>query len=433
MLVAEISEIKERSQEFLAKAQEIAQKSKRAFYEFRKTNTTKKNEVLQRVMELLSEPKNQTLLLEQNEKDLQQAKEMQLSSSMIERLLLNPKRIQELIKAIDDIIKLPDPVGEIIKGYTLPNGLELIQKRVPLGSIFVIYESRPNVTIDVGALCIKSGNTVILRGGKEAFHTNKVLFEFFQNSLEKAGLSRDIVQFVDNPDRAFMYALLQQDAYLDLVVPRGGEGLIQFVSSHTRIPIVKHDKGVCNLYIDKSADLEKAIVVSINAKLQRPSVCNAIENLVIHKDFPFKRELLEALWNAGAIILGCEETIKIFEKATLIEDPEKEYSTEYLDQRLSVKIVEDLNEAIDFIHTYGSHHSEGIISEDYSIVEEFLQRVDSAALFVNSSTRFHDGGQFGMGAEIGISTQRLHVRGPMGLKDLTTTVYIVKGNGHIRT
>jgi glutamate-5-semialdehyde dehydrogenase len=423
----------ERSQKYYQYAETIAKKSKDAFQIIRQTSSTKRNEVLKYLIEILSEEKNQNYLIEQNQIDIQNGEKNQLSQALIDRLKLNHRRIKEIIQSIEDIIKLPDPIGEVVKGYPLPNGIELIQKRVPLGSIFTVYESRPNVTIDVGALCIKSGNSVILRGGKEAFHSNKALYEFFKKALTKAQLLEDTIQFVEETDRACMYALLQMDRYIDLVVPRGGEALIQFVTSNTKIPVVKHDKGVCNLYIDESANLEKAIKISINSKLQRPSVCNAIENLIIHEKFPYIKEILEALQKEGAELLGCEKTIKYLPSVKPIVDPDKEYSTEYLDNRLSVKIVSNLDEVISFIYKYGSGHSEGIVAENYSVIEEFQKRVDSAAIFINCSTRFHDGGQMGMGAEIGISTQRMHVRGPMGLKDLTTTMYILKGNGQIRT
>jgi glutamate-5-semialdehyde dehydrogenase len=432
-LTNELQEIIERSKKYISYAETIAKNSKEAFQIIRQTSKNQRNQVLTNLIDLMSKKENQEYLIEQNQIDVDNAQKNQLAPALIDRLRLSKKRIEEMIQALQDIVNLPDPVGEIIKGYTLPNGIELIQKRVPLGSIFTVYESRPNVTIDVGALCIKSGNSVILRGGKEAFYSNKALYEFFKQALIQANLSEKIIQFVEETDRACMFALLQMDRYIDLVVPRGGEALIQFVSSNTKIPVVKHDKGVCNLYIDESAILDKAITISINAKLQRPSVCNAIENLLIHEKFPYAKELLEALYNAGAQLLGCEKTRIIFPQAKPIEDPDKEYSTEYLDNRLSVKIVSNLDEVVSFIYKYGSGHSEGIVAENYSVIEEFQKRIDSAGIFINCSTRFHDGGQMGMGAEIGISTQRMHVRGPMGLKDLTTTMYILKGNGQIRT
>ncbi len=426
-------ELQERSRIYLDYTIKLSREARKAFYELRKTSIKTRNQILKNLVEILKNPVHQETIITKNEIDLEKGKKNNLSEALLDRLKLNEKRIQEIIQSLEDIIALPDPINEISKGYTLSNGIELIQKKVPIGVIFTIYESRPNVTIDVGALCIKSGNAVILRGGKEAFSTNQILYQLFKEAIIKENISPEIIQFVEETDRACMYALLQQDSYIDLVVPRGGESLIKFITENTRIPVIKHDKGVCNLYIDSSADLNKSIEIAINAKLQRPSVCNAIENLIFHKDFPHIREVLESLKNKGAILLGCEETEKIFPPVELIQDPDKEYSTEYLDNRLSVKIVKNLDEAIEFIHKYGSGHSEGIVAENYSAIEEFERKVDSAALFINCSTRFHDGGQMGMGAEIGISTNRLHVRGPMGLKDLTTTTYILRGNGQIRT
>lgn len=426
------AQLLEKAQNYKEYARAIALAAKKGFYEIRQTTIKQRNQVLKNVIKLLTDSENQKALLEKNQIDLENAKKSQLSPSLMERLTITEKRIQEMLQSLEDIISLPDPIGEVIKGYTLSNGIELIQKRVPIGTIFIVYESRPNVTIDVGALCVKSGNSVILRGGKEAWNTNSILHKFFIQALQWEEMNPNCIQFVEETDRACMWALLQEDRYIDLVVPRGGEALIQFVTSNTRIPVVKHDKGVCNLYIDQYADLEKSIQIAINAKLQRPSVCNAIENLLIHKEFPFIKELLKALRVSGAKLLGCEKTVAIDPEVQKIEDPDKEYSTEYLDQRLSVKIVSTLEEAINFIHKYGSAHSEAIISENQTNIEAFQKKVDSAAIFINCSTRFHDGGQMGMGSEIGISTGRLHVRGPMGLKDLTTTVYVLRGNGQIR-
>ncbi len=423
----------EKAQNYKNYAREISISAKKAFYEIRQTTIQQRNQVLKNLIKLLSDLENQKILLQKNQVDLENAKKNQLAPSLIERLTINEKRTKEMIQTIEDIISLPDPIGEIVKGYTLSNGIELIQKRVPIGTIFIVYESRPNVTIDVGALCVKSGNSVILRGGKEALNTNLILHHFFIKALEMEKINPNCVKFIEETDRACMLAFLQEDQSIDLVVPRGGEALIQFVTSNTKIPVVKHDKGVCNLYIDQYANLEKSIQIAINAKLQRPSVCNAIENLIIHKDFPYIKELFYALKKAGVSLLGCERTLAIDPEIKKIEDPDKEYSTEYLDERLSVKIVDNIEEAIEFIHKYGSAHSEAIVSENQSSIEAFQKKVDSAAIFINCSTRFHDGGQMGMGSEIGISTGRFHVRGPMGLKDLTTTVYVLRGNGQIRT
>jgi glutamate-5-semialdehyde dehydrogenase len=286
--------------------------------------------------------------------------------------------------------------------------------------------------VDVGALCVKSGNCAILRGGKEAVHSNMALAQLFRRALEDARLPANALQLIQESDRAFMLSLLQQDDLIDLVVPRGGEQLIRFISHNSRIPVVKHDRGVCNMYVDSSADFEESLAVAINAKLQRTSVCNSIENLLIHRDFPHTAALLEGLSRAGARLLGDEATRAIFPGAGLIENPDEEYAAEYLDERLSVKIVGDLDAAVDFIYRYGSGHSECIMARNVASIRRFQNAVDSAAVCVNCSTRFHDGGQLGMGAEVGISTGRLHVRGPMGLRDLTTTTYMLEGSGQIR-
>ncbi|HBS03801.1 MAG TPA: glutamate-5-semialdehyde dehydrogenase [Leptospiraceae bacterium] len=413
-------------------ASQFGMRARLAFREIRKTPTALRNQILLDAAAELEQPRVQQELLEANEKDLKQADELGISEALKERLTLTTSRIQSMADSLREIAAFPDPVGEVILGRTLPNGVKMVQKRVPLGVVFTVYESRPNVTIDVGALCIKSGNAAILRGGKEAIHSNIALHTILAAAVERHGLSRDCLQFVNETDRQFMFDLLKQSDTIDLVVPRGGAGLIQAVSENTSIPVVKHDKGVCNLFIDSSAPLNRASDIAINAKLQRPSVCNAIENLLIHSDFPHAAALLDRLKSAGAILLGCERTRKLFSEAAPIEDPETEYSTEYLDQRLAVKIVDSVDEAIQFIDQYGSGHSEAIISDSHEAIVQFRDSVDTAAVLVNCSTRFHDGGQMGMGAEVGISTGRMHVRGPMGVRDLTTTTYVLEGEGQVR-
>tara|TARA_Y100001937_G_scaffold12497_3_gene16132 strand:- start:87848 stop:89131 length:1284 start_codon:yes stop_codon:yes gene_type:complete len=414
-------------------AEEFGQKARTAFREIRKTSTALRNQILLDAAAELEERRVQQELLEANEKDLKQADAMGISEALKERLTLTTSRIQSMADSLREIAAFPDPVGEVTLGRTLKNGVRMVQKRVPLGVVFTVYESRPNVTIDVGALCIKSGNAAILRGGKEAIHSNIALHTILASAVERNGLSRDCVQFVRETDRQFMFELLKQEQTIDLVVPRGGEGLIRAVSENTSIAVVKHDKGVCNLFVDESADLEKASAIAINAKLQRPSVCNAIENLLIHSSFPHIAVLLERLKDAGAILLGCEETRRIYPDAAAMEDPRQEYATEYLDQRLAVKLVSSLDEAIEFIDQYGSGHSEAIVSDSQRSILKFRDEVDTAAILVNCSTRFHDGGQMGMGAEVGISTGRMHVRGPMGVRDLTTTTYVLEGEGQIRS
>lgn len=416
-----------------AQAVDFGRRARDAFREIRKSPTALRNKILLDAASELEVPRVQSQLLEANEKDLKQADAMGISDALKERLTLTTSRIQSMADSLREIAAFPDPVGEVILGRTLTNGVRMIQKRVPLGVVFTVYESRPNVTIDVGALCLKSGNAAILRGGKEALHSNLALHTILVSAVERNGLSRGCVQFVSDTDRNFMFELLKQNETIDLVVPRGGAGLIRAVSENTSIPVVKHDKGVCNLFIDDSADLDRAASIAINAKLQRPSVCNAIENLVIHNAFPHIAALLERLQEAGAILLGCSQTREFYPAAAPIEDPQTEYSTEYLDQRLSVKIVSNLDEALDFIDSYGSGHSEAIVSDSQASIARFRESVDTAAILVNCSTRFHDGGQMGMGAEVGISTGRMHVRGPMGVRDLTTTTYILEGEGQVRS
>ena len=435
MSINDIKELKKRTLLFEEKAQNLAKQGRLAFRKLRKASLKQRNASLLDLASRLREPSCIERILKANALDIQEAQKKNLAPSLQDRLLLDAKRIESMCLSLEEIAVLPDPVGEVIRGNTLGNGIELVQKRVPLGLIFTIYESRPNVSVDVGALCIKSGNCVILRGGKEAFHSNQILCELFSKCIQAQDLPKASLQFVSDTDRAFLLALLGQDANIDLVVPRGGNALISFISENSHIPVVKHDKGVCNMYLDKSANYDMAVSVTCNSKLQRTSVCNALENLVIHKDFPKIKNLLIAIERAGAQLLGCEKTKAIYEGVKLIKKEEEDsvYHEEFLDSRLSIKIVENQEQALDFIFLYSSGHSEVILAEDYQAILAFQENVDSAAIFVNCSTRFHDGGQMGFGAEVGISTGRLHVRGPMALPDLTTSSYFLSGHGQIRT
>ncbi|EMO07381.1 glutamate-5-semialdehyde dehydrogenase [Leptospira interrogans serovar Icterohaemorrhagiae str. Verdun HP] len=378
--------------------------------------------------DLLEKRKAEILLA--NELDLKDGKEKKLSSALMDRLLLNEKRIFSMASAVREIAALPDPIGEVTRGITLPNGLELVTRRVPLGVVMVIYESRPNVTIDVGALSFKSGNACILRGGSEAFYSNEILIKLFHEILIKEEIDIGSVVFVDKTDRSFMIPFFQQTSLIDIVVPRGGEGLIRFVSENSKIPVVKHDKGVCNLYIDQDADPEKVIPIVINSKVQRPGVCNSTENLILHNGYPFRKELLEALAKEGVELLLDPSSLALYPKGKPVK--QQDYLEEFLDLRLSVKTVSSLEEALAFIEKTSSGHTEAIVTEDLNTARIFTNSLDSAALFINCSTRFHDGGEFGLGAEVGISTGKLHVRGPMGLVHLTTTTTYVTGNGQIR-
>lgn len=418
--------------DFESEALRYAQAARAAFRQIRASSSHKRNSALLILADTLLEPSVQEIVTSANQKDLAQARENGLKDSLIDRLRLDAKRIADMVQALREIAQFPDPVGEVVRGRTLKSGVRMQQKRVPLGVVFTVFESRPNVTVDIGALCVKSGNAAILRGGKEAIHSNIALHGLFQKALASAGLPADAVQIVQDTDRGLMLEMLKLEHLIDLVVPRGGEQLIQFTVQNSRIPVVKHDRGVCNLFVDQSADPDIALSVAVNAKLQRPSVCNSIENLLIHKDYPHKGSLVAGLIEKGATLLGDDLARALDSRVKPLENPETEYSMEYLDARLSVKVVSSLDEVIDFIYRYGSAHSEAIISRDAPTIEEFIARVDSAAVFVNASTRFHDGGQMGMGAEVGISTGRLHVRGPMGVEHLTTTTYIMTGEGQVR-
>ncbi|MBE8363682.1 glutamate-5-semialdehyde dehydrogenase [Leptospira borgpetersenii] len=407
---------------------ELSYRAKKASRTLKSLSSFQKNKVLLELANLLEKRKSE--ILSANEFDLKNGKEKNLPSALMDRLLLNEKRIGSMASAVREIVSLPDPVGEVTRGLTLPNGLELVTKRVPLGVVMVIYESRPNVTIDVGALSFKSGNACILRGGSEAFHSNEILVKLFHEILNKEGIDTSAITFVDKTDRSFMLPFLQQTPSIDVVVPRGGEGLIKFISEHSMIPVVKHDKGVCNLYIDQDADPAKVIPIVINSKVQRPGVCNATENLILHNGYPFRKELLEALAKEGVELLLDPSALSLYPKGRPVK--EEDYQEEFLDLRLSVKTVSSLEEALTFIERTSSGHTEAIITEDLNAAKMFTNSLDSAALFVNCSTRFHDGAEFGLGAEVGISTGKLHVRGPMGLVHLTTTTTYVTGNGQIR-
>ncbi|TGL45765.1 glutamate-5-semialdehyde dehydrogenase [Leptospira meyeri] len=412
-------------------AKSLATKAKLASRGLKGLTTLEKNSVLKRVEELLLE--NESAIIEKNQIDMKNGQEKGLSSSMMDRLLLDSKRIQSMVKSIEEIRNLPDPVGEVVRGTILPNGLELLTKRVPIGVVMTIFESRPNVIIDIASLSFKSGNACILRGGSEAFHSNLILSSLFHRAIEEKklpGVTKDVVTFVENTNREAMVPFFQLDDLIDVIVPRGGEALIRFVSENSKIPVIKHDKGVTNLYLSNQANPEIVFPILVNSKVQRPGVCNALENLLIHKDYPNLKKLLEDLESAGIQILGDESIIKIFPAANLAS--EEDFYTEFLDTRLSVKLVGSVLEAMENIRKYSSGHTECILSEDVTEIQTFQKELDSAAIFVNCSTRFHDGGEYGLGAEVGISTGKLHVRGPMGLIHLTTTTTYVTGSGQVR-
>lgn len=385
--------------------------------------------VLSNIALLLNERREEIKKI--NKIDINNAEDMELSSAMIDRLRLTDKEIDSMIKAVNEISMQKEVIGEVITGSTRPNGLKIRKVRVPLGVAGIIYESRPNVTIDSAALCIKSGNGAVLRGGKEALNSNKILAEIISDSLEKAGFSKDIIYFIQDTDRNIIKDMAQAKGLIDVIIPRGGEGLINFVVDNARIPVIMHDKGVCHTFIDESAEFQQALSIAFNAKVQRPSACNAMETLLVHKNIADKilPEIAEMFQDVDVDLRGCPETLKYVDCRPAIEE---DYYTEYHDMILSIKVVENLQEAINHINKYGSGHSDTIVTTNYNNAEKFLNEVDSAAVYVNASTRFTDGGEFGLGAEIGISTQKLHVRGPMGAEDLTTTKYLIYGSGQLR-
>jgi glutamate-5-semialdehyde dehydrogenase len=410
------------------KIETIAKKARAAATIAAKLSTETKNKILDEIAADLVSRREE--IQKANQKDLKEAKK--LSAAMTDRLTLTEKRINEMAQGLRDVAALPDPVGQVVKSWTRPNGLEVSRLRIPLGVIGIIYESRPNVTIDAAGLCLKSGNAVILRGGSEAIHSNVVLGKMIRDVLKRNAIEPDIVQVVDTPDRKAMEYLVRQSRFIDLMIPRGGESLMKWMEEHSRIPVIKHDKGVCHVYIDESADLGMAEKIAFNAKVQRPGVCNAMETLLVHEKVApsFLPRMANRLEEAGVEIRGDPQTRKFVPTAK--RATEKDWPTEYLDLKLAVRVVPDLNEAIRHIQKYGSMHTETIVTEDPSHAEEFLNRLDSSVVLWNASTRFNDGGQLGLGAEIGISTTKMHAFGPMGLEELTTTKFVVKGSGQIR-
>ena len=369
----------------------------------------------------------------ENSKDLTLAREKGISSAMIDRLILDDKTISAMADGLKEVAALPDPVGEVTGMWKRPNGLSVGRVRIPLGVIGFIYESRPNVTVDAASLCLKSGNSVVLKGGSEAIHSNLILSDILSGALKEVGLPQKAIQVIPTTDREAVGVLLTLEDHVDIIIPRGGEGLIRFVTENSRIPVLKHYKGVCHVYVDEFADLDMASDVSFNAKVQRPGVCNAMETLLVHQAVAndFLPPMVTRLQEAGVEIRGCEKTIRLIPgiKQAKLED----WPAEFLDLILAVRIVSNMDEALDHIGQYGSNHTEAIITKDYNRSQRFLAEVDAAVVLVNASTRFSDGNQLGLGAEIGINTSKLHAYGPMGLEELTTTKFIVYGDGQIRS
>ena len=408
-----------------------AKKAKAASRTLANLSTEIKNNALFKMAAGLE--KESAKLISENKKDLAAAEQKGLSKAMIDRLTLNPDRIKAMADGLREVAALPDPVGEVLNMRRRPNGMEVGRMRVPIGLIGIIYESRPNVTADSAALCLKSGNGVLLRGGSESVHSNTAIVEVLSKAGAEAGIPENAVSFIENPDRACVMEMLKQNQYIDLIIPRGGEGLIRMVSENSTIPVIKHDKGICHVYVDSKADLAMANEICFNAKVQRPGTCNAMETMLVHQDIAktFLPAFLRRMKTAGVEIRGCAKTLAIvpdIKKAT-----DKDWDTEYNDLILNVKTVANLEEAMEHIALHGSQHSEAIVTNDYRNARRFQREVDASAVFVNASTRLNDGFEFGLGAEIGISTTRIHARGPMGLEELTSTKFIVFGDGQIRT
>jgi glutamate-5-semialdehyde dehydrogenase len=407
---------------------ELCGEARRAARRLALVGTAAKNEALRLVSRRLRS--ESACLLDANGRDLVEAGA--LSAALRDRLTLTAERIEEMARGVDEIVMLPDPVGESIAAWRRPNGIEIQQIRIPIGVIGIIYESRPNVTVDAAALCLKSGNAAVLKGGSEALQSNSAIADLFLGALAEVGLPRAAVQLIRSAERAATRALLRQKETVDAIIPRGGKELIRALEEESEIPVIKHLEGVCQLYVDQDADLDHAVRICINAKAKRPGVCNAIENLLVHREIAagLLPRLVHALAAEGVEVRGCPETRRI--APSVKPAAEEDWATEYLDKILAVKVVGSLEEALEFIERYGSGLADAIITEDYSAARRFLAAVDSAAVFVNASTRFTDGFEFGFGAEIGISTNRLHARGPMGLRELTTYKYLVYGSGQIR-
>lgn len=410
---------------------EIGERAKKAQAEIARASTDKKNQILMKIAEELWEKKDE--IIKANLQDIENAEKNGLSSAMIDRLKLDEKRIKAMIRSVEEIVALPDPVGEIVEMRKRPNGLLVGRMRIPLGVIGVIYESRPNVTVDISALCIKSSNAVILRGGSEAINTNSALARIIKEAISSEGISPDIIGFIEDTSRERVLEMIQLDDILELVIPRGGEGLIRFVTENSKVPVLKHFKGVCHIFVDEYADIQKAFKICLNAKVQRPSVCNAMETLLVHKNIAekFLPKMGEIYKEHNVEIRGCEITRKYIPWAK--PATEDDWYAEYLDLILAVRVVEDIDRAIEHIKKYGSSHTEAIITENYTNAMKFIKEVDSSSVMVNASTRFSDGYEYGLGAEVGISTTKLHAYGPMGLEGLTTLKWIVFGDGHIRT
>ena len=410
--------------------QEMATAARDAAGKLVRISTNQKNAALLSIAAYLE--KEAAFIKEENRKDLVKAEEIGISSAMLDRLTIKDTTLISMVDGLRDVEALKDPVGTMGPAWIRPNGLQIARMRIPLGVIGIIYESRPNVTVDAAGLCLKSGNAVILRGGSEAFHSNQALAAIIDRALDHVGMPQNSVQVMPIRDREAVSMLLNQEEFVDLIIPRGGEGLIRFVVENSKIPVLKHYKGVCHVYVDADADLDMAQEISFNAKVQRPGVCNAMETLLVHHSAAesFLPAMAKRFTEAGVELRGCAKACRIL--SDVKEAQESDWAAEYLDLILTVKVVEDMDDAINHIARYASNHTDAIVTRDYDRARRFVREVDSSVVLVNASTRFNDGGQLGLGAEIGISTSKLHAFGPMGVEELTTTKFVVLGSGQIR-
>ena len=408
----------------------MGQKAKEASYELGVASPGQKNEALTFMAEELIKAKEE--IIKANEIDRQNAIKKGITDALLDRLSLDDSRIEAMAQGLLDIVKLQDPVGEVTNMWQMPNGLQIGQKRVPIGVLGIIYESRPNVTSDAAGLCLKSGNAVILRGASDAINSNKAVAKALVAGIKRSGLPQDCVQLLEDTSRETAREMMRLNNYIDVLIPRGGAGLIKSVVQNATVPVIETGTGNCHIFVDETADLEMAKAIVLNAKVQRPGVCNAAEKLLVHESIAneFLPTIVKALRENGVEVRGCDKAQAIVDDIKVIEEPE--WHQEYLDLIIAVKVVKDVDEAIKHINKYNTGHSESIVTESYKNSQKFLQRVGAAAVYVNASTRFTDGGEFGFGGEIGISTQKLHARGPMGLKELTTSKYIIFGDGQIR-
>ncbi len=409
---------------------EKASLAKEAFRKLSIIDTVTKNKSLIAMADALIE--NMDVILAANSKDIQNGEEKGLSKALLDRLLLDEKRINSMAEGLREIAFLDDPIGEVIKMWKRPNNLQIGQIRVPLGVIGIIYEARPNVTVDAAGLCIKAGNAVVLRGGSEAINSNTTIAKIISEAAEKAGLPKGSINLIETTDREAANAMMKLNGYIDVLIPRGGAGLINAVVQNSTVPVIETGVGNCHIFVDESANLDNAVDIVINAKTQRPAVCNATETLLVHKNIAkeFLPKLATKLESLGTEMRGCPTTQSIISNAKPAS--EEDWATEYLDLILAIRVVNSLDEVLEHIYKYGTKHSEAILTNNYENSQRFLNEVDAAAVYINASTRFTDGSEFGFGAEIGISTQKLHARGPMGLKELTTTKYIIYGQGQTR-